>query len=89
MKIALIGDVHANLPALEAVLADIGKQKVDAIWNTGDFVGYGAFPEEVVRRLRQVKAVSVDDSQFSIRTQREPISISCRRLAFIPSLLVR
>lgn len=59
MKVALIGDVHANLPALEAVLADIKKQRVDAIWNTGDFVGYGAFPDEVVKRLKAEKAVSI------------------------------
>jgi len=59
MKVALIGDVHANLPALEAVLADIKKHNVEAIWNTGDFVGYGAFPDEVVKRLRQQKVVSI------------------------------
>jgi putative phosphoesterase len=52
MKVALIGDVHANLPALEAVLAHAAGQGVKAIWNVGDFVGYGAFPDEVVTRLR-------------------------------------
>ncbi len=52
MKVALIGDVHANLPALEAVLAHAHEQGVEAIWNVGDFVGYGAFPDEVVARLR-------------------------------------
>ena len=59
MKIALIGDVHANLPALEAVLAHAREQAVESIWNVGDFVGYGAFPDEVVQRLREVKAVSI------------------------------
>lgn len=59
MKVALIGDVHANLPALEAVLAHAHAQGVEAIWNVGDFVGYGAFPDEVVRRLREEEAVSI------------------------------
>jgi putative phosphoesterase len=59
MKIALIGDVHANLPALQAVLAHAEGQEVEAIWNIGDFVGYGAFPDEVVQQLREVKAVSI------------------------------
>ncbi len=59
MKVALIGDVHANLPALEKVLADAQRQKVEAIWNIGDFVGYNAFPDEVMRKLRKAKAVSV------------------------------
>ena len=53
MKIALIGDVHANLPALEAVLADAHLRGVEAIWNVGDFVGYGAFPEEVGLKIRK------------------------------------
>jgi len=59
MKAALIGDVHANLPALEAVLAHIQGQGVEAIWNVGDFVGYGAFPNEVVQRLRKEDVISI------------------------------
>ena len=59
MKVALIGDVHANLPALEAVLAHARKQGVEAIWNVGDWVGYNAFPNEVIELLRQERALSV------------------------------
>ena len=59
MRVALIGDVHANLPALEAVLEHADEQEVEAIWNVGDFVGYGAFPNQVVKRLRQEQAVSI------------------------------
>lgn len=59
MKVALIGDVHGNLPALEAVLAHARDHHVEALWNVGDFVGYGPFPEEVVQRLRAEQALSV------------------------------
>ena len=59
MKIALIGDVHANLHALEAVLLHASDRGCKAILNAGDFVGYGAFPDEVVKLLRRVKAVSI------------------------------
>jgi putative phosphoesterase len=59
MKIALLGDVHANLPALDTVLTHASKQAVDQILNIGDFVGYGAYPDEVVKRLRDVGAVSI------------------------------
>ena len=59
MKVALIGDVHANLPALEAVLADAHQHGVEAIWNVGDLVGYGAFPDEVVQILRQEEVLSI------------------------------
>jgi putative phosphoesterase len=59
VKIALIGDVHGNLPALEAVLEHARRQGMEAIWNVGDFVGYGPFPDQVVRRLRGARAVSI------------------------------
>jgi putative phosphoesterase len=53
-----MGDLHANLPALEAILEHAGKEGVEAIWNLGDLVGYGAFPEEVVQRLGEHYALS-------------------------------
>lgn len=59
MRAALLGDVHANLPALEAVLADARRRRAQAIWNVGDGVGYNAFPEEVVRLLRASRALSL------------------------------
>ena len=59
MRIALIGDVHANLPALEAVISHAKNQQINEIWNLGDFVGYGAYPDEVVMALRRLEAVSI------------------------------
>ena len=46
--VALLSDVHGNLPAFEAVLADSSRQGVDEIWCLGDLVGYGAQPDECV-----------------------------------------
>ena len=52
MRYALISDVHANLPALEAVLRDIaGREGVDATYHLGDLVGYAPWPNEVVELL--------------------------------------
>ena len=59
MRIALISDIHANFPALKAVLDHIHLQDVDGIWNLGDFVGYGAEPDQVVRRLREDQVLSI------------------------------
>ncbi len=59
MKVALLGDVHANLPALEAVLSHADQRGAEEIWNVGDFVGYGAFPNQVVKRLRKSGAKSI------------------------------
>ena len=57
--IALIGDVHANLPALNAVLANAEERGVTTIFNTGDLVGYGPYPEEVIRVLRSRGVISI------------------------------
>jgi putative phosphoesterase len=59
MRAALIGDVHANLPALEAVLEHAQQQGSEALWNIGDFVGYGAYPNQVIDCLRREGALSV------------------------------
>ena len=52
MRYALIGDVHANLPALEAVLADVESKRPDVVYHLGDLVGYAPWPNEVVDRVR-------------------------------------
>jgi predicted phosphodiesterase len=44
MRIAVISDVHANLHALEAVLAAVDSERPDALWCLGDVVGYGPQP---------------------------------------------
>lgn len=52
MRIALLSDIHANLHALDAVLADIADRgDIAARYHLGDLVGYSAFPNEVVARL--------------------------------------
>lgn len=58
-KIALLSDVHGNLPALEAVLDDAGHGEADELWYCGDFLGYAPFPNEVVQKLREAEAVSI------------------------------
>ena len=52
MRILVISDVHANLTALEAVLADAGE--VDEAWCLGDIVGYGPDPNECIQRIRSL-----------------------------------
>lgn len=54
MRLALLSDIHANLHALDAVLADIARRpEVTGRYHLGDLVGYHAFPDEVVARLGQ------------------------------------
>jgi predicted phosphodiesterase len=52
MRYALLSDIHANLPALDAVLADIAaRPEVGATYHLGDLVGYSSQPTEVVERI--------------------------------------
>jgi predicted phosphodiesterase len=53
MRIALLSDVHGNLPAFETVLADVDAADVDEIWCLGDLVGYGAEPDGCVELARE------------------------------------
>lgn len=59
MRYALISDIHANLPALDAVLADIDTRDVAATYHLGDLVGYSSAPNEVVARLRDARISGV------------------------------
>jgi predicted phosphodiesterase len=52
MKVLIISDIHANLTALEAVLADAGSW--DAVWCLGDLVGYGPDPNECIEHIRRL-----------------------------------
>ncbi|WP_221392134.1 metallophosphoesterase [Dyadobacter sp. NIV53] len=53
MRIALLSDIHANLPAFEAVLEDLEKQKPDAVYCLGDLVGYNVWPNQVIGLIRK------------------------------------
>jgi putative phosphoesterase len=52
-RVAVITDIHGNLPALEASLTAIDSMDVDAIYCGGDLVGYGPHPNEVCRLLEE------------------------------------
>jgi putative phosphoesterase len=59
MRIAIIGDIHANLPALRAVIDDIARIGAEAIYCVGDVVGRGPHPNEVVEELRRLEIPTV------------------------------
>ena len=69
MRVAVVSDVHSNLHALEAVLAEVDAGGFDAIWCLGDVVGYGPRPNECAALLRE---------RATICLLRTP----CRRVAF-------
>lgn len=53
MRYALISDIHANKPALDAVLRDVGARGgLTGVYHLGDLVGYAPWPDEVVAMIR-------------------------------------
>ncbi len=52
-QITIFGDIHANLPALEAVFTDMAARQLDNLYCLGDLVGYGTFPNEVIDAIRE------------------------------------
>lgn len=59
MRYAILGDIHSNLSALEAVLGAIDKENVQRVLSVGDVVGYGAAPAECIQILKEIDAVVV------------------------------
>jgi diadenosine tetraphosphatase ApaH/serine/threonine PP2A family protein phosphatase len=58
-KFAILGDIHANLEALESVLEDAEKQGANSYVCVGDIVGYNANPSECLERVRALNCVTV------------------------------
>jgi len=54
MRVAVISDIHSNLPALQAVLDDVGGHDPDQVWCLGDVVGYGAQPDDCAEMVKDV-----------------------------------
>jgi predicted phosphodiesterase len=74
MRIALLSDVHGNLPAFEAVLDDVEEQAVEAVWCLGDLVGYGAQPDDCVELARNRCDLSLAGNHDLVVTGDIPIS---------------
>jgi predicted phosphodiesterase len=59
MPIAVLADVHGNLPALTAVAKELARQKVSEVWHLGDAVGYGAEPFACLQLLADLGALCI------------------------------
>lgn len=65
MRIAIISDIHGNLPALEAVLAKGAEMNIEVWYCLGDIVGYGPFPNECIELVRKHCPIAVKGNHDS------------------------
>src|SRR5690349_10188403 len=82
MRIAVLGDIHGNAPALRAVLDAAGAMGVDAFCVTGDFVGYYYWPNEVLDLLARTGAHCVrgNHEDMLFRAMDQPLFLAeCTR----------
>ena len=73
MRFAILSDIHANLEALEAVLADARERRCTHFVCLGDVVGYNASPTECIERVRELNCTVVKgnhDEEATLSTSR-------------------
>jgi predicted phosphodiesterase len=79
---AVISDIHGNLEALEAVLADIRAQGIDNIYCLGDIVGYGPNPCECVDRIMNCKITLLGNHDQGALFDPEGFNVGAERAIF-------
>src|SRR5262245_15934899 len=79
---AVLSDIHGNLEALEAVLADIGKQPVSSIYCLGDIVGYGPNPVECLERAMKWDLTVLGNHDQALLFDPEGFGVSAARAIF-------
>lgn len=74
MRYAVTSDIHANLPAWNAVLTDVATQRIDRIICLGDLVGYGPNPSEVLQSVyRHVDAIAMGNHDAAVCGKIDPV----------------
>lgn len=85
MRLALISDIHGNLPALQAVLADLNRNAdFDLIWCLGDLAALGGNPHECVQALISLREAHGEDAVKIIGGNTDRYLVTGARIAFPP-----
>ena len=84
MRYAVVSDVHANVPALEAAVEALERERPDAWLCLGDVVGYGPQPNECARRIRELAAACVAGNHDlmalgRLRDRGSPVALAVMR----------
>lgn len=82
VRLAIVSDIHGNLEALEAVLADIARCQVDEVICLGDIVGYGPNPRECIDRVMELGACLLGNHDQGALFDPEGFSSSAEKAIF-------
>ena len=82
MKLAIISDIHGNFEALTAVLEDLQRQSVDAVYCLGDIVGYGPDPAECIDVVMTLEAAILGNHDQGALFNPEGFSSGAERAIF-------
>ncbi|MEI8106057.1 MAG: metallophosphoesterase family protein [Actinomycetes bacterium] len=75
MRVAVLSDIHANVHALEAVLAAADADNVDAVWCLGDLVGYGPQPNRCVALVAERAALCLAGNHDLAAIEKLPLAM--------------
>jgi predicted phosphodiesterase len=87
MRVAVLSDIHGNLTALEAVIADLAVQRADVVINGGDLVGSGPRPAEVVDLVASLGWPSVAGNTDEVLWNERPFEELRARLPQMKKML--
>ena len=79
MTIAILSDIHANLEALEVVLADIDRQGIDTLYCLGDVIGYGPNPRECIQLCQPCVFSLLGNHEEAVLFHAEDFNAKARR----------
>jgi predicted phosphodiesterase len=79
---AIISDIHSNLEALEAVLADIAEHSVESIYCLGDVIGYGPNPRECLERVMEFNVCLLGNHDQAVQFDPRDFNAAAERSAF-------
>ena len=83
MSIAIISDIHGNLDALEAVLADVDRRQIDRIFCLGDIVGYGPDPTACIDYVMQrCEWAMMGNHDFAVLYEPTSFNVSAEQACF-------
>jgi putative phosphoesterase len=86
MRVAVLSDIHGNLTAFEAVLADVGQCSPDLVLHGGDLADPGSSPVEIVDRIRSLGWPGVMGNADEMLVQPDSLEEFARQSSAPPSL---